>query len=392
MKSENKTRKEDQNIARIVYNPLARRIFILFLISIIMIGVSVYMGIIPTNKSIMLKHLEEKYGQEFEGGRVGKEGFIVADGDYFMFACPKGGDRETDSFRVEMSTDKKRIEDGYFGILIRKDVEAEALAACADLQLPMKSYYNPSTYYDNIFDGTKTYADYKKWNNEGSSFSKLLKVTIAVPMDGTDNIAKEKYAEQVLDRLAETSLREAESLFGVDVRFYPSEVFEMLTRKNIFDLYKVNDEYALFSAYDIRNHKCDAVIREDVEGEVFAACSDMNLSMKVYFSGASYPNEYEFNEGNTYADLKKLMDDGKTIWINISICIFVDDFNNIEKEYYAKQVFSKIKDGSGLNVNKDGGGMSVDVHFFPTKAFEKITLTNIYQLAKQYPDEYVRFH
>ena len=201
------------------------------LIIILTIGVSGCMS----NKAIMLKHLEEKYGQEFEIGRVGKEGFVFADGDYFTFACPKGGYWDTDSFRVQMDPKNKTstgIKDGYFGILIREDVEAEVLAAVSDLTFLAKAYYNPSTYYDNVFDRTKTYADFKQWGiDRGKPF--LFTVAVCVSSDNLDESEKEDYAKQIFDKLQKDNYRGM-----VNVLFYPGEAFEQLTRANTNELAK----------------------------------------------------------------------------------------------------------------------------------------------------------
>ena len=200
--------------------------------------------VIPgTNESIMLKHLREKYGQEFVAtGMTGSSNF---GGDPVLFCYPKGGDPETDKVRATMSKLKngeRSFEDTYFGIIIREDLESEVLAALPDLQLPMKAYFNcTSFYYDESFDSTKTYVDFKQWEID-SGKSKLLDITIAIPMDGTDKSKKEEYANRIFDILEQYGFR-----IYITVRFYPSEVFEIITRKNVFDLYKIYDEYALFS-------------------------------------------------------------------------------------------------------------------------------------------------
>ena len=218
----------------------AKRIFALTLIIILTIGVSGCMG--QSNKKIMLEHLEKKYGKEFGVWHVSKSGYFPWGGTPFMDCYPKDGDPETDHVKVEMSPDKTHIKDGYFGILIREDVEADVLSYLSDFSLPMKVYYGRSDYYDNIFDGTKTYADYKEWDNEESGFSKRLDVTFAVPIDDTDPSKKEEYADQIFDKLEQNGFYSS-----ITVRFYPSEVFEKITRANFIELYKVRYEYALFS-------------------------------------------------------------------------------------------------------------------------------------------------
>ena len=190
-----------------------------------------------SNEKRMLRHLREKYGQEFI--TLGMRGGGYFGGGSSILDCyPAGGDPDVDYVCVEMLG--TTIDDTYFGIIIREDVEAEVLAVLSDLPLPMKAYFRGDAgYFDETFDGTKTYADFKQWEiNRGKRYR--FKVTVAVPMDDTDKSEKEEYAKQIFDRL------EKDNFHGrVFVRFYPSEVFEKLTRANYIDLHK--SEYANFS-------------------------------------------------------------------------------------------------------------------------------------------------
>ena len=159
-----------------------------------------------------------------------------------MDCYPKGGDPEAD--RVWVRGNKGFYDDSYFGILIREDVEAEVLAILDGLPLPMKAYADSNTYcYDN-FDGSKTYADFKQWQSENEGWY-LPSVTIAVPMDGTDESEKEEYANQIFEILVNDGFKG-----GIDVCFFPSEAFEKVTRR-LSDFNELarqcNEEYALFS-------------------------------------------------------------------------------------------------------------------------------------------------
>jgi len=220
----------------------AKRIFTLTLIIILTIGVSGCMG--QSNKKIMLEHLEKKYGKEFGVWHVSKSGYFPWGGTPFMDCYPKGGDPETEHVKIEMNKDENgeiTFRDNYFGILIREDFEEDMLSILADLPLSMKAYYsNSPPFFNEIFDGTKTYADFKQWVKDGNSQG--LTITIAVPMDGTDKSEKEEYANQIFEKFEQDVF-----LYSVDVRFYPSEVFEKITRANFIELYKVRYEYALFS-------------------------------------------------------------------------------------------------------------------------------------------------
>jgi len=211
-----------------------KRILALALLFILTIGLS---GC-TNKKEIMLEHLKEKYGQEFVPG------YMAGISTYpTLFCYPKGGDPETDRVWIEMTeyTDGSfSFRDTYFGIIIREDVEAEVLAACSDLPLPMKAYFDSGDgAYNNLFDSTKTYADLKEDEiDSGERYNHA--VTIAIPFDGTDDDEKEKYATQIFDKI------EQNGYYGrIFVRCYPSEVFEKITRKNVFELHKA--EYNNFS-------------------------------------------------------------------------------------------------------------------------------------------------
>ena len=212
---------------------------------IITIGVSGCMNILQSNESRMLKHLSQKYnGQKFITLYMDGGGYF-GQGTTKLHCYPKGGDPKADRVWVETWTTKEGeriIQDSYFGIIIREDLEAEVLAACSGLPLPMKAYLvSGNMCYDDIFDGSKTYADFKQWINDGNS--KRLNVTVSVSADGFDKSEKEQYANQIHDKL------EKDGFCGfASVLFYPGEAFDQLTRTNHNELaYQYHDEYAIFS-------------------------------------------------------------------------------------------------------------------------------------------------
>ena len=195
-----------------------------------------------SSESIILKHLKAKYGREFIRKDMTNSAFFFR-GDPVLYGYPKGGDPDTDKVTATMTkgeNGKREFRDNYFGIMIREDFEADVLAAISDLPQPMKAYssYNPP-YFNEIFDGTKTYADLKQWGIDRGD-PKRLDVTIAVPMDGMDKTEKEEYANQVFNKLQQNEY------YGLAlVCFYPSEVFESITRKNFLDLSDL--KYGAFS-------------------------------------------------------------------------------------------------------------------------------------------------
>jgi len=214
---------------------------VLSLAILLMLGVSGCMGIQSDKviKEEILAYLGEKYnGQEFEV--IGLErGY-----SYTLHCYPKGGDPEADRVKAYLSTKEAGVEgryfsDNYFGILIREDVEAEVLAVISDLSLPMKVYYTSYTFssYNNIFDGTKTYADLKQ-----EDFP-YLDVSIAVFADGLNQSEKEDYAMQIFDKLEDHGQN-----WFLNVLFYPHEAFGRITRTNSNELAEqYADEYAIFT-------------------------------------------------------------------------------------------------------------------------------------------------
>ena len=211
---------------------------VLFIIAaLIILGVSSCMGDDLMSDSeisdYLLEYLEEKYnGQEFVPIRFGN--------DYIFRCYPKGGDPEADLVKVKMRSYKKEdpnreIRDDYFGIFIREDAEADIANVLSDFELPMKIYYNRSGWYDNIWDGTKTYAEYKAWRNENGKRN-MMDFDICVFADGLDISEKEDYANQVFKILKENDYSGL-----MCVMFYPSEALENANRINI---YQLADEYS----------------------------------------------------------------------------------------------------------------------------------------------------
>ena len=197
----------------------------------------------------MLRCLSEKYaGQEFISLGVEKSGIysisdLFTSKEYGMSCYPKGGDPEADKVSVTMEKYSEILfSDTYFGIVIREDFEADILSALSDLPPAMKVYLSQGSFStDQDFDGTQTYADFKKWQLY-SKEPKWFSFTIAVAMNGADESEKEAYANQMFDLL------EKDIVYGsITVRYYPSDVFEEITRENVYDIHKLGDEYGIFS-------------------------------------------------------------------------------------------------------------------------------------------------
>jgi hypothetical protein len=163
---------------------------------------------------------------------------------YELVCYVTGGDPIADRVRVQRTKIENVFEygDTYFGFVIREDVEAEILAMCSDIDVPMKAFYpSEHSYYNNIFDDTKTYADLKQWIEDGNPGTS--NITIVLSLENAEET--ETYSNRVFESLENAGFR---GLVGV--LSLPSEGFARVNRTNIDDLnreYNYNVKTKLFS-------------------------------------------------------------------------------------------------------------------------------------------------
>jgi hypothetical protein len=75
----------------------------------------------------MIRYLENKYGLAAKDIVVTSFRPVqIVQGYHEMFAYIKGSDGHADEFMVKMSADWKKIEDNYYGLLIREELEQMA--------------------------------------------------------------------------------------------------------------------------------------------------------------------------------------------------------------------------------------------------------------------------
>ena len=127
------------------------------------------------------------------------------------------------------------------------------------------------------------------------------------------------------------------------------------------------------------------IIREDLEAEVFAAISDLPLPKKVLLESDTliFDPSNIFESTKTYADLMQAINDGNaSARFSIAVAISADDLNESEREEYANQIFDRLE--------KDGFPGLVNILFYPSEAFEKITRSRESQdaLFRQYRDQH----
>jgi hypothetical protein len=182
----------------------------------------------------ILAHMYEKYGVEFN--------IRGHDWDRYqdmLTLYPVWGTFEHERVRVNrrVINGEVSILDTYFNIIMREDHEAEVLGFLSDIDLPMKAFSHGSGgFLDNIFDGTKTFADFRR---EGSGAVQSLSVSIAVSYDG-DRENHETIANQIFDALAEAGYA---GLVHLSI-FDDDELFQTLTRTNRHEIVINNHEAA----------------------------------------------------------------------------------------------------------------------------------------------------
>ena len=225
-----------------------RRLILILSLSAVFIMVSIYclQYYMTSTERIVLKHLSEKYdGQEFIPLGISNTGYFGR-GEDVLHCYPKGGDPKTDDVDAGMlKTEDGEVEfnDNYFGILIREDVEAEVLDTLSDMNLPMKAYYREFGSFDEIFDGTKTYADLKKAIIAGEE-NHRFDIDIYLLCENIEN--REQYAEQIFDKLSEDGLRRLVDVYVTA----DTNLYNRVTRRNQDEIFIPDDE-TVFSFYKI---------------------------------------------------------------------------------------------------------------------------------------------
>jgi len=168
----------------------------------------------------MLQHLYEKYGIEFIGDSLERGSHD------FLIAYPKYGDMQEDHVRMQRhgSGENVRYVDTFFGVIIRDEVEAIITTALADIGLPFQVFFSSHIYYfDNKFDGTKTFADFNAWVAEGNR----MPVTVGIWLEFNADENVDDYANRAFDYIEELGY-----LLHVSLQFAPTTVFEQVTRSN----------------------------------------------------------------------------------------------------------------------------------------------------------------
>ena len=184
----------------------------------------------------ILEHLNKKYDMEFTALALDR-------GHSELLLCHvKEGDPEADLVHAKrlVRDDGIEITDTYFGIVIREEIEADILSILSGVDLKMRVFYPSNDYfYDNMFDNTKNYADFKQWIDDGNPWR--FDVSIILFMD--DVTEGEAYADHVFEIIDEAGFRGY-----IYLTVLPEEGYENITRTNLNDLISQYDgETALFT-------------------------------------------------------------------------------------------------------------------------------------------------
>jgi len=194
-----------------------------------------------TDESIrdeILDHLRNKYnGQEFTA-------LALERGRYrdTLYCFVQGGDPEGDNVTADRTVKDgaKVYSDTYFAIIIREDLEAEVLAVCSDIDIPMQAYaLSTSQFYNNMWDCTKNYADLKQWIADGNP--RRFDVTVVISVDNMEN--GEYFSKQIISAITESGYK---GIVGV-LAITDADVYSKITRSNQNDLIRQNrDSTKLF--------------------------------------------------------------------------------------------------------------------------------------------------
>ena len=221
--------------------------WLILLLSILAVAAFFLVTYMNSTERLVQKYLSEKFpGQEFVIVSISgmSYGSLWNSTDKHIVCYPKGGDPETDKFKVKTyipvdengNEGEREFWDNYFAILIREDVEADVSAMLSDLNLPMKVFYRETAFYGMEYDSTNTYADLKKDIMEGTN---IRWITVSIFLLCKDAENSKQYAQQIYDTL----LSENGVIFRADVYMVADEtIYKEITRKNYYDVYQEHDE------------------------------------------------------------------------------------------------------------------------------------------------------
>jgi len=215
---------------------MIRKIAVLQLTLIMLMGAGGCMNIFPQSdeavRDEILSELHGKYGREFEAISL-ERGYSDV-----LYCYPQGGDPEADRVCVvrQGKENDYTYKDTYFGIVIRDALEQEMQDICAGIGLPaLVVYHSDSLYFDDEFDGTKNYADFKQWQGEGNAWRHT--VTVVLSLEEAD--AGEMYAGQIFEKFGDSGFQ---GLMYVSI--LPGEGFVKANRANLNDLISEYGEQA----------------------------------------------------------------------------------------------------------------------------------------------------
>lgn len=173
------------------------------------------------------KHLSEKYeGVEFIFTGVGAPNQTAV----IVHGYPEWGSMETERIRVVIKkvNGKTTITDNYFQILTRESAEKELQDLCTDLGLETKAFMWASLFsIENQFDSTKTYEDFREWEN-GEGSPSLRSYCLLVKGDNVTD--KESCADRIIAEIKAINIR-----CSIGIYFCTDEQYEYYNRENYYD-------------------------------------------------------------------------------------------------------------------------------------------------------------
>lgn len=110
-------------------------------------------------QAAILENLEKKYNCKFRV--LDFEGIDIMKKFYTMTACAEDADEKTENFKAYYSPNEEdKFQDGYFGILVRQEIEDMVSGPLFECMKEYKVFINiPTPILNNALDGKSSYAD-----------------------------------------------------------------------------------------------------------------------------------------------------------------------------------------------------------------------------------------
>lgn len=248
--------------------------------------------------------------------------------------------------------------------------------------------YSRSLYYKNLYEKgqkPKRIPRQVKWLILAFSILAVAAFFLVTYMNSTERLVQKCLSEKFPGQeFIITSIRKG-GYFGIGSTYvtgYPKGG-DPETDKFDVKTYIPVDENGNEGEREFWDNYFAILIREDVEADVSAMLSDLNLPMKVFYRETAFYG-MEYDSTNTYADLKKDIMEGTNIrWITVSIFLLCKDAENSKQ--YAQQIYDTL-------LSENGVIFRADVYMVADETiYKEITRKNYYDVYQEHDESIVKF-